>query len=73
MARRIALAVAWAVGGYIIGAVGGGLLVGMLSSNQFDRQMEQVMTGAFVTGPLAAVIAFVTGFVRAGRRPPPAL
>jgi hypothetical protein len=30
------------------------------------------MTGAFVTGPLGAVIAFVLGFVRFGRTKPPA-
>jgi hypothetical protein len=72
MARRIAVAIAWAIGGYVLGAVGGVLLVASLSGNHFDRQMEEVMTGAFVTGPLTAVIAFITGMVRGRPSPPPA-
>lgn len=72
--RRIGIGLVWAVAGYVIGAIGGGLLVGLLSGNRFDREMEATMTGAFVTGPLAAVVALVTGIWRTGRRragPPP--
>ncbi len=45
-----------------------GLLVSLLSSNSHDRSLEAAMTGAFVLGPLAAVVAFAVGYVRAGRR-----
>jgi len=31
----------------------------MLSSNTHDKSMEAAMTGAFYTGPLAAVLGFV--------------
>ena len=60
----------WALGGYCAGAFAGGLLIAALSSNHFDRQMEVVMTGAFVTGPIGALIAFLAGFSWAGRRTP---
>ena len=49
----------WAIAGYVIGAFGGGFLVTMLSPNRFDQSMEALMTGAFYTGPLAAVLGFV--------------
>ena len=70
MLRRVGIGLLWALGGYLAGAVAGGLLVQALSSNRFDRRMETAMTGAFVTGPLAAVVAFVLGAVRAGRGRP---
>ena len=44
-----------AVGGYLIGVGGGILLVNLLSSNPHDKSVEAAMTGAFVTGPVAAV------------------
>jgi hypothetical protein len=71
--KRFLIAIAWAIGGYLVGAFGGGFLINVLSSNQFDRSMEAAMTGAFVTGPLAGVIAFIVGFVRSGRAGPPAM
>ena len=70
--KRFAIAAACAVGGYLVGAFGGGFLINALSSNQHDRSVEAAMTGAFVTGPLVAVIAFVVAFVRFGRTKPPA-
>lgn len=70
MLRRIATGMLWATIGYLLGAIGGGGLVYMLSANQFDRAMEAEMTGAFVLGPIAAVIAFVVGAWRASRRSP---
>ena len=55
-----------AVLGFAVGAAGGGLLVDALSSNVHDRSVEAAMTGAFLLGPLAAVIGFVVGFARGG-------
>ena len=69
--KRFAISAAWAVCGYLLGAFGGGFLINALSSNQHDRSLEAAMTGAFVTGPLGAAIAFVVGFVRFGRNKPP--
>ena len=69
MLRRIGFGLAWGVVGYIAGAVGGGLLVNMLSSNTFDRETEAAMTGAFVTGPLLGIVAGAIGAWRAGGTP----
>jgi NhaP-type Na+/H+ or K+/H+ antiporter len=52
------------VAGYILGGLGGMLLVHMLSSNRHDLSVEAVMTGAFVTGPAAALIGFVAGVLK---------
>jgi len=68
MMRRALIGLLWAVPGYLVGAFCGGYLVSMLSSNVHDRSLEAAMTGAFVFGPLAAVIAFIVGAVRAKRR-----
>lgn len=70
MIRRIGVGLLWGVAGYVAGAVAGGLLVAAFSANRFDRSMEASMTGAFVTGPLLAVAAFVGGVWWAGARPP---
>ena len=66
--RRFWTGLLWALIGYVAGAFGGGLLVSLLSSNSHDRSLEAAMTGAFVLGPLAAVVAFAVGYVRAGLR-----
>ena len=71
MGRRIANAVVYGAVGYVAGALGGGALVSALSANTHDRSLEAAMTGAFVCGPLAAAVASIAGFVRAGRRTPP--
>ena len=60
----------WAIPGYLAGAFGGGYLITLLSSNNHDRSVEAAMTGAFVLGPLGALIAFVIGAVRAKPKPP---
>lgn len=70
--RRFGIGLLWALGGYPLGAFVGYLLIAWLSPNMHDRSVEAAMTAAFVFGPLGAVIAFVAGVVRAGRRPRPA-
>jgi len=67
MLRRVGFGILWGIVGYLCGAFGGGLLVSQMSSNTFDLDVEAAMTGAFVTGPLVGVIAFIIGAVRAGR------
>ena len=44
------------VGGYLLGAALGGLLIDALSSNTHDKALETVMTAAFVTGPVGALL-----------------
>jgi hypothetical protein len=68
MLRRIGIGLLWAVPGYLLGAFGGGWLIETFSGNSHDRAMEAAMTGAFVLWPLAALIAFVLGAVRAKPR-----
>jgi hypothetical protein len=64
MLRSLAFGFAWALAGYLIGAFGGGWLVTKLSSSMHDRSTEAAMTGAFVYGPVLALIGFIAGFVR---------
>jgi hypothetical protein len=66
--RRVATGLLWAIGGYLLGAFGGGYAITLLSSNQHDRSVEAAMTGAFVLGPLGAIVAFAVGVIRGPRR-----
>lgn len=71
MSKRIAMGVLGAVLGYLLGAFGGGFLVSVLSSNTHDRSVEAAMTGAFVLGPLAAVVGALVGIWRTKAPRPP--
>jgi hypothetical protein len=64
MGSRIVKGLVYAVVGYIVGAFGGGALVSVLSQNSHDRSVEAAMTGAFVTGPVVAVIGGIVGMLR---------
>ena len=68
--KRFGIGLVWAIGGYVIAAGVGYVPIGQLSSNVHDRSVEAAMTSAFVLGPLGAVVAFVAGFMRAGRSGP---
>lgn len=54
--------------GYAVAASLGGWLVFRLSSNRHDRAQEAAMTGLFVLGPIAAVVATVAGTIAAWPR-----
>jgi hypothetical protein len=69
MARRLGWGLLWGVVAYVGGALAGAVFVGLLSSNPSDRELEAIMTGAFVTGPIAALVGFLAGAVRAGLPP----
>jgi hypothetical protein len=45
--------------GYGIGLFGGMWLVNTFSNNPRDRELEAAMTGAFVIGPVMAILALV--------------
>jgi hypothetical protein len=70
MLHRLLIGLLYALPAYAVGAVGGGYLLYLASTNLHDRSLEAEMTGAFVLGPLAAVIGFLVGTVRgrSGRR-----
>jgi hypothetical protein len=68
MGKRLAIGFLWGLLGYVIGAIGGGLLVFWLAPNLRDHFIESVMTGVFVAGPMLASVGFAIGYVRA--RPP---
>lgn len=70
--RRFWTGLLYGVGGYLVGAIAGYFLIYGLSGNAHDRSAEAAMTGAFVVGPLAAVIAFVLGAVFGGKSSKPA-
>lgn len=65
MLRKLMLGGAFGIAGYLAGAIGGGLLISLASSNTHDRSVEAAMTGAFVIGPIAGVLAALIGFIRA--------
>ena len=65
MLRRIGFGLLWMIPSYLVGAFGGGYLLDVFSSNQHDRSVEAAMAGAFVLGPLAAIVGFIVGAVRA--------
>ncbi|MCB1472205.1 MAG: hypothetical protein KDJ68_04780 [Rhodobiaceae bacterium] len=58
---RTARAAVFAVAGYFAGAMAGLALVSMFSGNGHDKSMEMVMTAAFFTGPVGAVIGLLAG------------
>ena len=68
MARRFAIALVWAAVGYLVGAFGGVYAISVLSTNTHDGSVEAAMSGAFVTGPIGAVMGPLAGTLRA--RPP---
>jgi type IV secretory pathway VirB2 component (pilin) len=53
---------------YFIGLFGGMSLVETFSSNAHDRSMEAAMTGAFVIGPVAALVAVLVTIIYGLRR-----
>jgi len=53
---------------YFIGLFGGMSLVETFSSNAHDRSMEAAMTGAFVIGPLAGLVAVIVTIIYGLRR-----
>jgi predicted peroxiredoxin len=58
--RTFGVALLAAILGYIVGLFGTMAAIELFSSNQHDKSMEAAMTGAFVGGPLIAVISMIT-------------
>ena len=62
------LAVVAAIIGYLMGLFGGMFLLDIFSSNVHDKSMEAAMTGAFVFGPMMALVAVVVTVLYCRRR-----
>jgi len=62
--KRLALVVLGAIAGYVAGAVAGYFAIVAFSSNTHDRSVEASMTGAFLFGPLGALVGMVVTFAR---------
>lgn len=61
--RSLFIAVAALVAGYVAGALAGAALVDIFSANRHDKSLEIVMTAAFVTGPLGAVVGLLAALL----------
>ncbi len=66
--KTFGLALLSAIAGYIAGFLAGLGAVEAFSSNSHDRSMEAAMTGAFVVGPLMAVLSVVVILIVRARR-----
>lgn len=66
--RRLAFCFLGMLIGYGLGGAVGYALVSRASSNIHDRPVEAAITGAFVTGPIAAIVGGAVGFLCGGRR-----
>lgn len=53
--------------GYVIGAAIGAALISAFSGNTHDKSIEVVMTAAFVTGPIGAILGCIFGALRRPR------
>lgn len=62
--KRFVRGLLYAVAGYVAGAIAGYGLILLLPANSHDRAVEASMTGAFMSGPLCAVVAFIIGVAR---------
>lgn len=68
---RFLLILAGLVGGYLAGVGVGALLITLLSTNPHDKSVEMVMTAAFVTGPIGAVVGAIIAVRFARAKAPP--
>ena len=57
--KTFVVALLAAILGYIVGLFGTMAAIEIFSSNTHDKSMEAAMTGAFVGGPLMAVISVI--------------
>lgn len=63
---KFVLVLLFAVLGFVVAAVAGYFLVGLLSPNQHDRSVEAAMTSVFVIGPVGAIVGGVVAYFKLG-------
>lgn len=61
--KIVLLAVLWMVPFYFVGLFGCLWLLPLISQNSHDGALEAAMTGAFLCGPLTAILGFAAGFL----------
>ena len=61
--RRFAFSLLGTICGYLLAALAGYAAVIRGSTNTHDRPIEAAMTGAFVTGPLGAILGGVAALL----------
>ena len=66
---RLARTISFAATGYLAGAIAGLALVSIFSGNSHDKSIEMVMTAAFFTGPVGAVIGLLAGLRKPAETP----
>ncbi len=59
--KMVGIGLLSSLGGYIAGVPLGMFLIENFSENRHDRSQEAAMTGAFVIGPLVALLAGIAG------------
>lgn len=65
--KRFAIGLLCGIGGYVLFAFAGYLLIEWFSSNTHDRSLEAATTGAFILGPIGLLACFMAGFIAGGR------
>ena len=66
--KTFGVALLAAILGYVVGLFGTMAAIELSSSNQHDKSLEATMTGAFVGGPLMAVISVIAILMLRGKR-----
>jgi hypothetical protein len=65
--RGVIFAMLGLLAGYAAGAALGAVLVSFFSGNMHDKDLEIVMTSAFVTGPAGALMGLLVGLFMSRR------
>ncbi|OQW66949.1 MAG: hypothetical protein BVN29_04745 [Nitrospira sp. ST-bin5] len=68
--KTVGVALLAAILGYVVGLFGTMAAIELFSSNTHDKSIEAAMTGAFVGGPLAAVISVIAILVLRRKQSP---
>lgn len=68
--KTVGVALLAAILGYVVGLFGTMAAIELFSSNTQDKSIEAAMTGAFVGGPLIAVISVIAILVLRRKRTP---
>ena len=71
--KTLGLALLAAIVGYLAGMFCGMFFIETFSSNPHDRSLEAAMTGAFVIGPVVAMVFVIVVLLSRSRRTGPSV